>query len=121
MAVFQEPHTSGELHFHIATAFSEPFRWRPWKVALQAAGFTVHFQHMTMQEPFAPQAHAVCIHAAILVSAHLPEAFDLARQVSVAAVLQQSAAPQNFLEKLTVGPETSKPGLANPLNFQGFD
>ena len=31
MAVFREPHQDGGMHFHIATAFSEPFRWIGWK------------------------------------------------------------------------------------------
>ena len=36
MAVFREPHQDGGMHFHIATAFSEPFRWIGWKIPCRA-------------------------------------------------------------------------------------
>ena len=65
-------------------------------------------------------AHAVCIHAAILVSAQLPEAFDLARQISVAAVLQQSAAPQDFLGEIDSWSWNIEAREANPSKFSGF-
>ena len=46
MAVFQEPHTSAELHFHIATAFSEPF-------SVGALGKS-HFKPLASQCIFCP-------------------------------------------------------------------
>jgi hypothetical protein len=48
MAVFREPHQDGGMHFHIATAFSEPFRWIGWKKALQSHGKVVHFSNMAI-------------------------------------------------------------------------
>ena len=36
MAVFREPHQDGGMYFHIAPAFSEPFRWIGWKIPCRA-------------------------------------------------------------------------------------
>ena len=45
---FREPHQDGGMHFHIATAFSEPFRWIGWKKALQSRSKVVHFSNMAI-------------------------------------------------------------------------